>query len=138
MNCLKIGLFSAILCIFGFGLLISAQSAGRLYNPATETVLHGRVTAVNTVTGRRGWNGVHLAVQAAEGKYDVHVGPSGYVTQQGFRFAEGDQVEIVGSKVELNGTVAVIAREVRKGDKVLSLRDKQGIPLWSRGRRAGM
>ena len=81
---------------------------------------------------------MHLTVQAAEGNYDVHVGPADYVTQQGFSFAAGDQVEIVGSKVELNGTMAVIAREVRKGDKVLSLRDKQGIPLWSRGRRTGM
>lgn len=137
MNLRKLGNLAVLFCMVGLGLLASAQRSGRLYDPAKETTLTGKVTAVNTTTGRRGWNGVHLTVQASEGTYDVHVGPAAYLTQQGFSFAEGDQVEIVGSKMDFNGAPAVIAREVKRGDKVLSLRDKQGIPLWSRGRGAG-
>ena len=137
MNIRRFGIYTVIACIFGAGLPASAQRSSRFYDPAQEITLHGKVTAVNTVTGRRGWNGVHIALQAAEGNYDVHIGPAAYLTQQSFSFAKGDQVEIVGSQVELNGAPAVIAREVKKGGKVLSLRDKQGVPLWSRGRRAG-
>ncbi len=137
MNFRKLGILSAIVCTAGFlgFVLAHGQRGPRLYNPSTETTVQGSVAAVNTVTGRRGWNGVHFTLQSADQKYDVHVGPSAYLESQGFTFAEGDQVEVVGSKVEFNGSPALIAREVKKDGKVLSLRDKQGFPLWSRGRR---
>ena len=82
----------------------------------------------------RGWKGLHLTVQSGEEKYDVHVGPSAYVESKGFKFAEGDQVEVIGSKVDMNGAPALIAREIKTDGKVLSLRDKKGFPLWSGGR----
>ena len=117
------------------GVLAYGQMGPRHYDPSTETTVQGSVTAVNTVTGMRRWTGLHLTVQSADKKYDVHVGPSTYVDSSGFKFAEGDQVEVVGSKVDVNGAPALIAREIRKDGKVLSLRDKQGFPLWSGGRR---
>jgi hypothetical protein len=137
MNFRKPGFFTAILITAGMALsvLAQAQRGNRLYNPSTETTLQGSVTAVNTVTGRRGWNGVHLTLQSAGQKYDVHVGPSAYVSAHGFTFAEADRVEVVGSKVDMNGTATLVAREIKKDGKVLSLRDKQGFPLWSGGRR---
>jgi hypothetical protein len=48
---------------------------------------------------------------------------------------EGDQIEVIGSKVKYQGADALVAREVRKGGKALTLRNVQGIPQWSRGRR---
>jgi hypothetical protein len=58
------------------------------------------------------------------------------VSSQGFSFAKGDQVEVIGSRVRMDSTDGVIAREIKKDDKVLTLRDAQGFPKWSRaGRR---
>ena len=33
---------------------------------------------------------------------DVHVGPSWYLAEKQFRFAEGDQIEVTGSHVKFN------------------------------------
>lgn len=136
MNFRKLGSLTVV--VLAASIVCAAFAQGRqarLYNPATEATVQGSVTAVTSPTARRGWSGVHLTLQAPDGNYDVHVGPSAYVSQQGFTFAQGDKVEVVGSKVEINGTKTLIAREIRKDGKVLALRDKQGFPLWSRGPR---
>ncbi len=137
MNFRRLGiLIASVFTVTVLGVVVThGQMGPRHYDPSTETTVQGSVTAVNTVTGMRRWTGLHLTVQSADQKYDVHVGPSTYVDSSGFKFAEGDQVEVVGSKVDVNGAPALIAREIRKDGKVLSLRDKQGFPLWSGGRR---
>lgn len=87
------------------------------------------------VTGRQGWNGIHLTLRADNQTYDVHVGPFDYVSKNGFTFSGGDQIEVTGSRIKVGGTDTMIAREIKKGDKVLTLRNSQGIPMWSgRGR----
>ena len=115
--------------------LAQAGGRARLYNTATETTLQGTVRAVTNPAGRRGWSGTHLSLQSGGQTYDVHVGPSAYVANAGFTFAAGDRIEVTGSKVQLNGAGAIIAREITKDGKVLALRDKQGFPKWSGGRR---
>ncbi len=102
-----------------------------MYDPSTEDTLQGTVSAVTTITGRGGSNGVHFTLKTPNGPYDVHVGPSAYVSQSGFTLSDGDPVQVVGSRVVIDGAKALIAREIRKNGKVLSLRDKQEFPLWS-------
>lgn len=114
-----------------------AQSDGparrvRNYNPATETTIKGTVEDVMQTDGRHGWAGVHLKLKGDQGSYAVHVGPSFYVSSQQFTFAKGDSIEVIGSKVSLNGQDTLIAREIRKDGKSLVLRDQQGFPQWSR------
>jgi hypothetical protein len=104
-----------------------------MYDPSTEDTLEGTVSAVTTITGRGGWNGLHFTLRTSDGAYEVHVGPSAYVSQSGFTLSEGGPVEVVGSRVAIDGTKALIAREIRKNGKVLSLRDKRGFPLWAGG-----
>jgi hypothetical protein len=110
-------------------LLAQGGRGGRLYNPSTEITVQGNVTTVDSVTGRRGWNGIHLTVESEGVKCDVHVGPVAYIERNGFTFAPGDQVEVVASEVAYNGTKALIAREIKKDEKKLALRDKQGFPV---------
>lgn len=109
----------------------------RVYNPASETTVTGTVEEVKTVTrrGGRGWGGTHLDLKTDSGMFDVHLGPSGFLASKGFKFAKGDQVEVTGSKVTFQGHDAIVARAVKVGGKVLTLRDPQGIPRWSGGRR---
>lgn len=104
------------------------------YDTATEVTLPGTITKVETHTGKMGWNGTHLVVNFGSETLPVHVGPSNYLVQQGFSFAEGDQIEVTGSRIKLDGTDVLIAREIKKADKVLTLRNSQGIPAWSRNR----
>jgi hypothetical protein len=121
---------------FLLGLMVStalAQGRGgpRHYDPKTETTVKGTVTDVQQPTGRRGaWTGTHLIVKTDGGDLDVHVGPSSYISEKQFSFAKGDAVEVVGSKVTIEGKEVVLAREITKDGKTLILRDAQGIPQW--------
>lgn len=123
---------------------------GPLYNVSTETTVRGTVVEVqqltaqtsasNTATWRncpRGWAGTHVVVKTEEGSLTVHVGPSAYLAQKNFVLAKGDKVTITGSKVQYQGSDFLIAKEMTKGDQVLTLRDARGFPLWS-GARQGM
>ncbi len=114
-----------------------STGGGRMYDPGTETTVNGTVEKVSTITGSSGWSGTHLDLKTDSGMLDVHLGPSAYLSSKGFQFANHDQVEVTGSKVVYQGHPAIIAREVRMGDKVLTLRNAQGIPAWSRGPRGG-
>ncbi len=107
------------------------------YDSSTETNIKGTVEDVPhpQYSSRRGTAGIHLMVKTETGTIEVHLGPSSYVTQQGFSFAKGDAVEVVGSKVTIDGAEAIIAREVVKDGKTLTLRDKTGRPKWA-GRRS--
>jgi len=104
------------------------------YDTATEVTLPGTITKVETHTGRMGWNGTHLVVNFDAETLTVHVGPTDYLEQQAFSFETGDQIEVTGSRIKLEGTEVLIAREIKKGEKVLRLRNSQGIPAWSRNR----
>jgi hypothetical protein len=66
---------------------------------------------------------------------EVHLGPTAFLEKEKFTFAKGDQIDVTGSKVKIGATDALLAREVKKGDKTLTLRNAQGIPAWSSGRR---
>ncbi len=52
-----------------------------------------------------------------------------------FSFAKGDQVEALGSKVRAGGKEVIVAREITKDKRTLVLRNGQGVPQWSGGRR---
>jgi DNA/RNA endonuclease YhcR with UshA esterase domain len=112
------------------------RGGGGNYNPATETTVKGVVEAVeNMPSPGRGGGGLHLKLTAPSGPIDVHIGPSSFVASKNVTFAKGDALTVVGSKVTMDGQEALIAREITKGDQVLTLRDAKGFPLWSgRGR----
>jgi hypothetical protein len=111
------------------------------YDKSTEVTVKGTVEAVLTsqqgTQGMRGMGmGTHLTFRTESGDIDVHVGPSWWLTEQKLEFAKGDQLQIVGSSITFNGGKALIAREITKGDRKITLRDANGFPVWSgRGRR---
>jgi DNA polymerase III alpha subunit len=113
-----------------------AQRGMRNYNPATEVTVRGTVEEVRQVTRGQGWSGTHLTLQTDTGKLDVHLGPSRFLEAKKFAVSKGDQVEVIGSKVQYQGQDVLIAREITKGDHRLTLRNAQGIPAWSGGWRS--
>jgi hypothetical protein len=112
------------------------QGAGRMYDPATETTVKGTVEEVKRIPGQRGAaSGVHLIVKTDKETLEVHLGPTAFLEKEKFTFSKGDQIEVTGSRVKIGAADALLAREVKKGDKMLTLRNAQGIPAWSGGMR---
>jgi len=114
------------------------QKSDRNYDQATEMTLQGTVAEVQENAQHQALGmGIHLSVKAKEATYDVHLGPGFFLTQQKWTFAKGDQIEITGSKVKLDGADVLIAREVKRDGKTLTLRDAAGTPKWAGAGRKG-
>jgi hypothetical protein len=101
-----------------------------MYNPDTETSIKGIVQEVKQATCGR-MMGTHVVLKSGDESREVMLGPSTFITSKGFAFAKGDSLEVTGSKVTVNGINYIIAREVVKDGKTLTLRDKSGKPQWS-------
>lgn len=123
-----------VACLVGTALAQVGNRVRRMYDPNTETTVKGTVEKVIEI-GEQGRTGTHLTLRTSGQALDVHVGPTAYVAESGFTFLAGDQIEVTGSKVKVDGADAIVAREIKKDGKVLTLRDRQGIPGWSRGPR---
>ncbi|MBZ5675691.1 MAG: hypothetical protein LAP61_15730 [Acidobacteriia bacterium] len=102
----------------------------RMYDPATETTLKGIIEAV-TEQARGQMMGTHFTIKAGDETREVVLGPAKFITGKGFAFAKGDAVEVTGSKITMGAMEFVIAREVVKDGKTLTLRDKTGTPQWA-------
>jgi hypothetical protein len=129
----------ALVCLFIFSAASLVLGQGRhapsqQYNPATETTISGVVQDVFHPSGRNSNVGTHFNLKTDSGIIEVHAGPQWFLTQQGFSLEQGSHVTVTGSKQAVAGKDALIARELKSGDKVLTLRDANGIPKWSRGR----
>jgi hypothetical protein len=116
-----------------------------MYDPGTETTLKGTVDETRTVspmTGRgapmgRGMNmqGMHVILKTETETIEVHLGPTAFMTENKIEIAKGDTVEVTGSRVKIGASDALLAREIRKGEHVWTLRDAKGRPEWMmRGR----
>lgn len=105
------------------------------YDPKTETTIKGTIIEVQQPAGMGGWTGTHLILKTDARDLEVHAGPSAYISQKQFSFAKGDTIEVLGSKVTLQGKEALLAREITKDGRTLVLRNAQGIPEWSGGPR---
>lgn len=114
-----------------------ADRSGPRYDPATVETIEGTVRSVDLQPARYGSHtGVHLTVAVGDETVPVHLGPSWFLDNQDEQVDVGDEIVVVGSRVTLGGAPVVIAREVRRGDAVLVLRDDAGYPAW-RGWRHG-
>lgn len=104
------------------------------YDSETEVTVRGVVEEIKEVPGPGRSTGTHLFLKTNETHMEIHVGPSWYLKQQKCVIAKGDQVEVTGSKVKLQEKEVLLARELKKSGNTWTLRNAQGVPLWSRGK----
>lgn len=103
------------------------------YDPKTEVTVKGEIEDIKEFPSRSGGRtGQHVTLKTASERLDVHLGPSDYWKKNGFELVKGDSIEVTGSKTRVDDTEVLLAREVKKGDKAVTLRNAQGIPAWSR------
>lgn len=118
--------------------LAQRRGQGRIYDPKTEATVTGTVVEVKTLPARaggRGLGGTHVTLNTGTETLDVHLGPSAFLKEKQFDVSSGDKLEVVGSRVTVDGAAAFIAREVRRGGASLTLRDANGRPTWAGGPR---
>ena len=109
---------------------------GRMYNPQTGEAITGEVVSVDKITPIKGMSyGIHIVVKTDKEMIAVHLGPGWYIENQDVEIAPEDKIEVRGSRITFEGKPALIAAEVKKGDEVLTLRDANGVPVWSGWRR---
>jgi hypothetical protein len=129
------GLMCALAALPALAQAGAGQPQGRpRYNPSTETTVKGTIQEVQQRT-RGAWTGTHVILKTEQGTLDVHLGPSDFLAKQHLTLSSGDRIEVTGSKVNIGQAEELLARTVKKGDKVFTLRNERGIPEWSRGRR---
>jgi len=106
---------------------------GTMWDGNSVTTLSGEVAALEKYTPGRGGSsyGLRFTLKTDKEAVPIVLGPAWYVEQQHFAIAAKDQVEVKGSRLSIQGQPTIIAQEVKKGDKVLRLRDDQGVPLWT-------
>jgi hypothetical protein len=102
----------------------------RMYDPKTVETVSGEVLSVAKNTDRGKDAGVSLTLKTVKETILVYLGPTWFLAKQDLTFAPRDQVEITGSQFTFQGKPALIAGQVKKGDKILKLRDSAGIPAW--------
>jgi hypothetical protein len=114
------------------------RGQGPRYDTATEVTVRGAVQEVKQVTGGMGMRnvaGTHVVLKTDQETIEIHLGPSTFIADQKLVLQNGDVVEVIGSRVTIAGAGAILAREIRKGEQTVTLRDAQGVPAWSRGPR---
>ena len=102
------------------------------YNPSTEVKASGVVEDVQEfycpVTDDRG---AHVKIRTPDGPVLVHVAIARFLRAHEIAFNKGDKLEVVGSRVRVQGKDNIIAREIARGPEHFFFRDASGNPLWA-------
>ena len=123
-----------ILSIFAAMLLITASAfAQPPYEKKSEITLKGPIQEVKAYPTVSGVEGTHLMLKDGKQRIEVFAGPTLFLKQMGATFAKGETIEVIGSKMEIRGISALLARKIKKGAKTFEFRDEQGTPLWTLG-----
>lgn len=108
------------------------------WNPATVETLKGEVMTKDTITPSKGRSGMPAVGMTLKKEDDyaayVHLGPQWYFDKQDLGINVGDKIEVIGSKITVEGNSVILVSSIKKGDRTWQFRDQQGLPFWS-GRR---
>ena len=108
-----------------------AEPAPR-YDKSAEIDLMAVVTDAREVSRDAPLIGIYISVRSeSDAPFEIYLGPSDFVKGFEITFNKGNRVHIFGSKVKVGGNSVVLAREVRKNESTLYLRDLKGEPYWA-------
>ena len=101
------------------------------YDVSTVETLVGKLARIDQLPGRmQGMVGMHAILETETETIEIHLGPYVYISKQTFKLREGEGIEVTGSRITHKGEPAILAKEIRRGNEVLSLRDEKGRPNW--------
>jgi hypothetical protein len=116
---------------FGWVPWVAAARAAKTlqYDRGTVQTLSGTVIDVQNVISK-----VHLLLRVGRATIVVQLGPASWLARHNFSLAPGRQVTVTGSRINRLRRSFLIAREIKKSNQVLLLRDENGRPLWTLAR----
>lgn len=125
---LSVAVIAMLLLTFGVKPRGPTEQGAALYNVASETTVKGVVRTVedSPCAVSESEIGRHLRLQTANGMMQIHLAPARVMRSQKFTFTPGDQIEVIGAKVSLQGEESIIAREITRGNESFFLRDREG------------
>jgi len=100
------------------------------YDVTTVIDVDATVTDTHVVPPSSPLSGVHLTVKIESETIDVYLAPVDFLKEFDITFSKGDRIELIGSKVKFDGARIVLARQVRREETTLYLRDVNGKPHW--------
>ncbi len=101
------------------------------YDVSKEVKIKGTIDDVKEMSMGKGEVGIHLMVKTATETIEVRLCPSGYLKDFEVALAKGQQIEVTGSRIKVDDKDVILAREVVQGNNTITLRDKQGGPVWT-------
>lgn len=123
-------LFAA--CVFTAAQTPQSSKTAPRYDTATEVTLKGVIAeTIDRICPVSGGLGFHFMLKQADGKLvEVHVSTTKFMKDYELSLKRGDEVKVVGSKVQMDGVDTILAREVVRGNETFAFRDKDGKPAW--------
>ena len=113
------------------GWCIGDQYQQIFVNSGQESVV-GQVISIDTVSPLRDMTtGIQVKLKTAREDIAVHLGPSWFILFQDIRLSVNDNnIEVRGFRTMIEGKPVIMASKLVRRDKVLLLRDDDGIPYW--------
>lgn len=109
-----------------------AQKPAAKYDSGSEATIKGTVQEVREVPKScMGETGLHLILTTEAGALEVQIAPVEFLKVMDVTFAKGEKLDIIGSKVTLDGTPLVLARQINQNGNQIVVRDKKGEPVWT-------
>ncbi len=105
------------------------------YDTKAEYAVKGTVTAVKTHDSVMGFKDTHIIITTVQGDMEVHVGPAAYLAKRGFELKPGDEVLVTGCKAAYEDKPVLVARQIKHGDRSVTLRNMSGNPIWPKNLR---
>lgn len=105
------------------------------YDTRAEYAVKGTVVGVRVHDSVLGYKDTHIILTTVQGEMEVHVGPSSFLAKRGFEVSPGEEVLVIGSKTVYEGKPVLVARQIRKGYRNVTLRGMKGNPTWPKNLR---
>jgi sporulation protein YlmC with PRC-barrel domain len=104
------------------------------FDPGAVKAVEGVVTTVGkSAPGGGGPDILLLQIRTDNGDLvTVHAGPLNYVSKQDFYAVDGDRISVTGSAVRGSNGSEMLASRISKDGQVLTLRNRDGQPMWDR------
>jgi len=104
------------------------------FDPAAVKNVEGTVTAVGkSAHAAGGPDMLLLQIRTESGDLiTVNAGPLNYVSKQDFYAVNGDRINVTGSTVRGSNGSEILAARISKDGQVLTLRNRDGQPMWDR------
>lgn len=102
------------------------------YDVARETTVSGKVLEFSGASA----GSALLVLQTATGSLNVHVGNPRLLKANHFTVQAGDEIKVTGENITLGDTTMFAARILQKGTQSLTVRSRNGMPIFPSTRTA--